>query len=150
MSLIDDLRPALTSIRAIPGQLGLRPYTVQVVTDAWDGDELGQGTETTTATTISESGGQPPKVRFLSSQERALAGLSNSSVEVGPITPSHTGGGTALSALLTLPKQGSTNTIYNWILTGPAWPNGARFRVVSHKSDRAGHFLVTLDKAADE
>jgi hypothetical protein len=147
MSLISDIRSALFCARGIPGELGLRPYTVAVVTDGYDGGEVGQGTRTTISTPITEGGGQPPKVRFLSTEQRVLAGLGDDSVEVGPITPTCSAGGTAFTTLV--PLTASDDTIYHFLLTGPKYPNGARFRLVSSKSDHAGHFMVTLEKAAD-
>ena len=41
MALADDLKPVIDSIRAIPGQLGLRPNRVFLVEGSWSGDYTG-------------------------------------------------------------------------------------------------------------
>jgi hypothetical protein len=143
MAIADDLKPLLTSIRAIPGQFGLRPYTVSAVIRAYSGTYAGEGTKTDTTVAITEANGQPPKVRFLNDEELALGdNLGKGTIEVGPITPDHTGGGTTIAAL----TGGSAiaGDIVHFVITGPEYPNGARFRLVGVSSDRALHYKVRL------
>jgi hypothetical protein len=142
MTFVDELKPALGAIRAIPGTLGLRPYTVQVVVRSGVGSYGLNGVDIDETVSITEAGGQPPKVRFLSPKELAIGELAGGSVDVGPITPDHTGGGTAI-ALLT----GSAlehKQIKHFKLTGPEFPDGRLFRLMNVRSDRALQYMLTL------
>lgn len=143
----DRYRRLANRIRAIPGQrFGLRPYTVAVLLKEYSGTYTGDGTETETETAIVEANGQPPKVRFLKDEERALADMPAGSVEVGPITPDFAGGGTAIATL----KQSSAaaQDAVQWKLTGPEFPNGALFVAEGFKTDRALHYRVRLRPVA--
>lgn len=146
-SLRLPLRHALNHIRAIPGKLGLRTYSVAVEVSVSAGTELGEGARTVTTTTVTETSGQPPKVRWLSNREIALGGYEDGTVEVGPITPDYHGGGAAIATLYPNP---SVNTTVRWILTGPAYgASGARFRVRNVTHDKALNYRVLLERAAD-
>lgn len=139
MPLSDDLKAILYECRAIPGELGLRPYTVTVVQGAWSGSYAGEGIEVATETAITESGSQPPKVRWLDDEQLALGGLSRGTVEIGPVTPDHTGGGTALSELVPAVSTGHTVHVK---LTGPAHPTGALYAISEVKTDRALRWMI--------
>ena len=87
-----------------------------------------------------ENNGNPPKVRWLSQKELALGSLPTGSVEIGPITPDFSGGGTALSnfdgsAL----AEGETLHIE---ITGPRHPTGALYSVAEIRADRALHWTI--------
>lgn len=151
MTFKDDLRAICYSARAIPGQLGMREYSVTVVqetwgggTETWGGGERGQGTPTRTETPILEADGQNPKVRQLNTEEVALGGYGRGTWRIGPITPDFPGGGTLRSALLPDPAD---NTLVFFVLTGPAYPTGQRFTVVDVTDHRAFQFLVTVTEA---
>lgn len=149
MTFADDIKATLTSIRSIPGQMGLRPYSVKTVVRCAHGDLDSLSLEsgyTETETEITEAGGYPPKVRQLSDEERTHWGFSRGSYRVGPITPAHTGGGTELSALM---REEDWRDKLFVVLTGPEWPNGARFRVVDVESDRALHYTLTVVSETD-
>lgn len=143
----NSLRKLAYNVRAIPGKMGWRPYTVVVETRTYFGAERGQGPKLITSTSITEANGQPPKVRFLTDEEIALGGENKATVEVGPITPDFGGGGTSFETLY--PNPLPDNTILQYVLTGPDSPNGARYRLVSVDADKAGHYLVRLDRAGD-
>jgi hypothetical protein len=146
-TLADSLKPLVWAIRAIPGQLGIRPYTVEVVTVAYAGAELGEGALTESRMTVTEYGSYPPRVRNLSSEEIALAGYDKATWEIGPITPDFTGGGTALSVLT---QSGiGANTEPHIVMTGPEFPNGANFRLVKVQTDKALHFTIQVQRVAD-
>lgn len=147
MSLVDSLKPMVSSIRSIPGQLGLRPHTVSVVLDAWSGAELGEGALTRTITSIAEQNGYPPKTRNLSSEEIAVAGYDRETWEIGPITPSFIGGGTLLATLSN--SNLAANTEPHFVITGPSFPNGANFRVVRSSTDKALHYTFQVQRVAD-
>lgn len=140
MSFRDSLRRVAHSVRAIPDKLGCRTYTVAVVTNLSGGAEPGQGSQTTTTTAITEAGGAPPRVRWLSNEELAVGGYESAMVQIGPVTPDFPGGGTLLSTLAPTPP---VNTSVRVVLTGPRYPAGANFEIVEVKHDRAfGYKLI--------
>lgn len=147
MTVRDDLLPIVYSVRAIPGQFGIRMYSLTVRVSSWSGAHPGDGIETVVSTTaITEAGGQPPKVRFLNDEERALGGLPDGTVDVGPITPDHPGGGTSLAVL----APSTDGTIVHYILTGPDMPTGATFERVSIGTDHALHYTLRLKPVAEK
>lgn len=148
MTFADTLKPLLWSIRAIPGQLGLRPYSASLVNGvnlgAHTGDQAGAYEEIP----IVESGDQPPRIRQLSDEEIALANLGTGLWKIGPFTPDFTTGGTAIADMLgTSLDTGDTRYVK---LTGPAFPNGALFRVVKIGHDHAMHYDLTLAPSSTE
>lgn len=147
MALADDLRPLLTRIRAIPGELGLRPYSVAMRVRTYSGDTLGLGQPSDETIAITEDGGQPPKVRWLDDEQIALAGYKTAGIEVGPMTPAHSGGGTELA---TLTQAGVLDrSEVHLVITGPEHPEGANYRVTSIRTDRALRYMVRAERVAD-
>lgn len=140
MALTDDLKPALWQIRAIPGLLGLRPHTVEVAVGSWSGGATGHGTETQAWALVTEASGQNPKVRWLNDEEVALSQMPAGSCDIGPITPSFSGGGTALAAL----TGGSATVAQTFLIriTGPRHPNGATYRLTQSHEDRALQYML--------
>lgn len=143
MTIADSLKQLAYNIRAIPGQFGIRPYTVSVVSSTFANDDGLTGTETITTTAITEANGQPPKVRWLNSEELTVSDLESGTIEVGPITPDTTAGtGTLLSLLTGSGLADGSHLVF--IVTGPKHPNGARYRRVDDESDRALHYTLKL------
>lgn len=138
----DSILPSVNAIRAIPGLLGWRPYSVAIETRTWSGAEIGQGTETVTLTPITEANGQPPKTRWLNTEQMALGGYERATIEIGPMTPAYPGGG--LLAQTLEPHTLPANTVVQYKLTGPAYPTGVYCRLVSINTDYAGHFTVRV------
>jgi len=145
MSFRDSLRRVANSVRAIPNSFGVRPYTVAVVTTASAGDNPGDGTETETTTAITEAGGAPPKVRWLSSEELAVGGYEAGTVEIGPVTPDFPGGGTLLS---TLAPDPAVNTSVRVVLTGPRFPSGASFTIAEVKHGRGYNYRLICKRSS--
>lgn len=141
MALADDLLPVIDAIRAIPGQLGLRPNRVYLLDGSWDGSHTGEGVEVQTETELTVGDSQPPKVRLLSDEIIAMGELAAGSLEIGPITPSYTGGGVSSATLLAQSvARGDTRTLK---VVGPA--GTAHYRVTSVKTDRAMHYTVRAE-----
>ncbi len=138
----DRLRRLAHRIRNIPGKFGVRPYRVFVISQTHPGEHPGDGPSEETLTEVVEKGGNPPKVRYLSDEERALGNLSAAVMEIGPITPDHPGGGTTWSLL-----NGQSLTdgqVLHYELTGPEFPDGARFERVGGRDDRGYHFKIRV------
>lgn len=147
MAFRDSLRKLFYRVRAIPGQLELRPYRVYVVTTTSSGAEAGEGTIAPTAVEVTEANGYSPRVEQLDSEELALGGYSKETFRVGPITPDFPGGGTALSVFGRDPA-GSNPTV-RVRLTGPRWPSGGNFKVVKIETAKTFGYVLTISKAAD-
>jgi hypothetical protein len=137
VTLADDLKPLVNAIRAVPGELGLRPHTVNVLVGSWSGSHTGEGSVTVGDTAVLESG-QNPKVRWLKQEERALADLPEGACEIGPLTPSYPGGGFTLSTITTF-SRGETLHLR---IVGPQHPSGAVYRVIKINADRALHYSM--------
>lgn len=151
MTIADDLKPIVWALRAIPAQFGLRPYRVSLVTGvnlgAHTGDEAGAYPEIV----ISEHGGAPPKVRQLNDEEIALANMGGGLWKVGPFTPYFTGateGGNYLPDILG--KNLDTGDTHYVRLVGPAYPDGALFRIVKVGHDHALHYELTIAPVSAE
>lgn len=143
----DSLRRLANRVRAIPGRdFGLRPYTVELITALSAGDYGLEGAVSTTTTTITVDGGQPPKVRQLNDEQIALGNLDAGDVEVGPITPDHAGGGHSWATLTGSALADGYRLYYR--LTGPDHPDGALYRLVRGYHDRALRYRLILRPVA--
>ena len=138
----DSILPSVNSIRAIPGKLGWRPYSLTIEVRTWSGAEIGEGVETVTSTPITEQYGQPPKIRWLDAEQLAIGGYEKGTITVGPITPAYPGGGVLISVLS--PSNLANNTVVQYKLVGPAYPQGAYCRLVGSDDDLAGHYMLRL------
>lgn len=141
MTLRDELLPTIWGIRAIPGQLGLRPHAVSLVTTTWSGAVTGEGTKTVTIVPLVESGGFPPKVRWLSDKEIAFGQLAGGAARVGPITPDFPGGGTSVATLTA--SAAATGQTRHLRITGPQHPSGALYAITGTDFSAALHFYIT-------
>lgn len=143
MSLASDLKPVVYDARGLVGEFGLRPYRAYTVrrisAGAYPGDG---GPPEETVTEITEARGQPPKIRALSGEEKALLNLPGTAWEIGPITPDFPGGGTAISTLQPTDLEAGEEFYYK--LVGPEYPDGALFRVVDVRSDKTFGYRVTV------
>jgi hypothetical protein len=125
MALADDLKPIVDSIRAIPGEMGLRPYRVYLHRRVNDGGGL-IGSRVDTDNEITVGSGQPPKVTQLSAEEMALGGYTKVSFRIGPFTPPYTGGGTNMRTLLADQIDDERAQVR---LVGSEFPDGATFMI---------------------
>jgi hypothetical protein len=136
MALKDELLPLIDGLRAIPGDLGFRPYQVWVRKSTWAGPRVGLGSVSVTDTRLLV-GGQNPKVRQVSTKE-VVAGtleLLSGQWDIGPLTPPFPGGGVPLTLLD--PEATSTPTTILYLLKGPGMPDeGLLCQKVSHTVDR--------------
>ena len=147
MSIRDDLRALAYSVRSIPNDFGLRPYTVAVRVGSWNGTNTGRGAESKGYAPITEANGAPPKVRQMSSEELALGGLGKGSITIGPITPDFAGGGTAISTVKPAVDTGQTVTL---LITGPEYPSGSLYALKSFGSDHGLRYTMTAEPISDD
>lgn len=138
-TLKDRILPVAYRARAIAGQLGFRPHRVYVVTRAETGLHTGDGPDAAVETEITEADGQPPKVRSLKEDEKALMGVSEATIEVGPITPQFSGGGTDPDLLTG--SDLSTGDVQLLKVVGPV--DTVYYRVIRRDFDKALGWRLT-------
>jgi len=82
-------------VRRIPQNLDLRQHTIDLVLRTWTGDVVGNGTHTDRIKRLYINHDRNIRVRETSSKDIIASGglLTESSVKVGPFTPSYPGGG---------------------------------------------------------
>lgn len=142
MTFATGIRPTLARARSIASRLGLRPTTrVAMVRATWSGTYVGEGTQSVDEIEILEAG-HPPKVRGLSGDEIALGMGPVGSVKIGPITPSHAYGGTALETLC--PTDMAAGETLRVKLTGP--DGGVTYyQIIGVNTDSALHYTITAE-----
>jgi hypothetical protein len=148
MTLAASLRKLAFNVRAIPGQLGVRPHRVSILKRSWSGPHTGDGTRTDVEIDIVEANGQPPKVRWLSDEQIAVGSLEAGTVEIGPITPRFVGGGTDLGTI-----DGSTlikGEVRMLRIVGPQHPTGAVYQITRISADRALHYTIQATPVAPQ
>jgi hypothetical protein len=148
MALAQDLLPLIESLRAIPGELGFRPYTsVRLRTRTWSGAEPGDGTATDAFLALT-TGGQPAKVREITSREVQSSGgrYTDADFVVGPLTPQHTptGGGSAGYTPAELdPSSSARNVERHVVLVGPG-DAASEWTIVDAKLDRPLRYTLVI------
>lgn len=146
-TLAEQLRKTCYAVRAIPGALGLRPHTVEIVTGVWSGSHTGEGLVTEGSTPLVEANNQPPKLRWLTQEERALGDLAEGSVVIGPVTPAFQGIGIDIGAF-NAAALGRGQTLHLKI-TGPQHPRGAIYRITNLSADHSMHYTITAAPVAN-
>jgi hypothetical protein len=141
MALADDLKTLARNVRAIPGQFGIRPHRVYLVTDEWDGPYYGDGALTREQVELVEGDNQPPKVRQLNDERRALGDLAGGSVEIGPVTPPDAGS-VAASAF----RGADLTNGFNGLKLRIVGPTGDALYVIKGLDlSRAIHWTITAE-----
>ncbi len=139
MTLADDLKPLVDSIRTIPATLGLRPHTVSLVIATTSGTHTGDGTRTEVVTALTHSSGAAPKIRWAKDQDVAMNLVAAGTCTIGPITSDFTG----FENLADLDGRDlDTGDVRLLRITGPRHPSGADYRILDVKTERALHYLI--------
>lgn len=141
MALADSLKSLARSVRAIPGQMGLRPHRVFLVTETWDGGQVGEGTKASVEVELVEGDNQPPKVRQLTDERRALGDLAAGALEIGPVTPPDAGTITA-DMLRGVDLQPGIETL-KLRVSGPL--GDALYTIKGLTMDRAIHWTIVAE-----
>lgn len=144
MSLKDELLPLVDELKAIPGELGFRPYQVWVRTVESAGSRSGIGARTLSETRLLV-GGQDPKVREVKREDVTAGNKAHLEAEydIGPLTPEFAGGGVAEDTIN--PQQTGTPAQVFFVLKGPGLPtSGLLCRRVSDKMDRPLRIVVRV------
>lgn len=148
MTLRDDLLGDIDDIRGIPGELGLRLFTVTVLTRASVGARPGVGSSVdATATLAVARGSFDARVRNLTSKDVIASGglYTDQDVKVGPFTPPFDGGGTEIS-VFDPASTGSGLEVY-FKITGPGYSaDGDWFKRIASDTSKPFAYTLTLRK----
>ncbi len=146
-NLRQALLPVVDRLRSIPAQLGLRQFSVSVVSRTWTGTRAGLGfNEDTSKTTSVDLGKYDTKVVQLTSRDVIASGglYSAEDLTIGPITPPFIGSGANNAAITDFdPTPGVAPTEIFFNIKGPGYPvAGAWFKKVSQNT--LGNFRYTF------
>jgi hypothetical protein len=155
-TLRSALLPVVDAARGIPGQLGLRLFTVYVVQRTWAGGRPGVGASSDTTTNVKvDLGDYQTKVRVLTSKEVIASGglYEMQDVEVGPITPPYTGSvvdNDAISVFDPAPTAGVGFELFFKVI-GPGYPaTGAWFKKISQRVDLSFRYTFVLRRTGKQ
>jgi len=150
VSLRDDLLSDVDDIRGIPGELGVRLFSVSVLVRTWTGARPNApgSTKTDVVTPIKTGlGAQDVKVRNLTSRDVIASGgaYNDQDLEIGPITPPFPGvdEGNAISEWETSTTTTAREVFY--LVEGPGTRvGGDLYYKINTKTDRAFRYVLTL------
>ncbi len=149
-TLRDAWLPAIDAWRGWPGLLGLRLFTVAVVSRTWTGARPGLGTSSDLTTGVkTDLGLFPVKVALVSANEIIAAGglYEQQDIKVGPITPPYTGSVLDGDAITVFdPPVGATGFELFFKVTGPGYPGGHWFKKVSQDVTHTFRYSFVLRK----
>ncbi len=137
MAFADDMRTLARSVRAIPGQLGIRVHRAWLVESEFSGAYTGDGSRTDTDLEITEGDGQPPRIRWLTAEQLTVGGLDAGTVEIGPITSA---GGVTLGDVGG--DELSIGGMHLVRIVGPMHLTGAHYRITKKTLHRAFHWML--------
>jgi hypothetical protein len=153
-TLRSSLLPAVDLIRGIPGQLGLRLFTVVVLQRVWLGQRVGIGATVDSPSSIKVALGTfPTKVSMLSTRDVVSSnGLyTDQDLIVGPITPPYTGSTADNNAIALFdPPVGANLAEIFFNIVGPGYPAaGAWFKKISQNVTRSFRYSFICRKTAE-
>lgn len=153
-TLRNSLLPAVDIIRGIPGQLGMRLFTVTITQRSWSGTRAGLGANTDTTTGLKvDLGIFQTKVTSITMRDVvASAGLyTDQDMRVGPITPPFAGSVLDGDAITVFdPAVGANPTEIFFNIVGPGYPaGGAWFKKISQDVSKSYRYTFIVRKTAE-
>ncbi len=151
MTFRDDILGDLDDIRGIPGELGLRLFTVTVLTRTWTEERAGLASSfDTTANILVARGAFNARVRNLTSRDVIASGglYSMQDVKVGPFTPPFLGSDANGSAISVWePAVVGTGLEVYFKIVGPGYAtDGDWFKKIDSDVSRPFSYTLTLRK----
>jgi len=150
----DSILPAVDIIRAIPGALGLRLFTVAVFTRTWTGARVGLGVNTDVTTGLKvDLGIYQTKITLLSANDIIASGgaYTDQDIRVGPITPPFAGSfadGDAITVFDPAVLANPTGVFFT--IKGPGYPAaGAVFKKISQDVTKSFRYTFVVRKTAE-
>ena len=158
MSFASELLSDIDSIRAIPDELGLRPFSVVVRVVTWTQGRPGLAGSLSnyTDTPMLTGGGSRPKVRQVTAKDIiASGGLYHAQdMKVGPLTPSYPStqqngqGGGVLYSTIDPQVTGATVEIYYGLSGGNLPGEHVWYDKLSDTTDHALNSTLVLRRSA--
>lgn len=158
LTLRQALLPVVDKLRGIPGQLGLRLFTVTVVSRTWTGVRPGIGVNTDTQTGIKvDLGIFQTKVTQLTSKDVFASGglYTDQDLLIGPITPPFPSSGADGDAISVFdPVYGANPTEVFFNIVGQngygGYPaGGAWFKKISQNVSKNFRFTFIVRKTGE-
>ncbi len=146
MTLADDLKPVVYAGRALAGEYGFRVHTVAILNEHFDALHDNSEFAGANLQPLVEANGQPPKVVWKKNDAVGFGNAMEDIVEVGPITPAFAGGGTDLTDLMGTLASGQVRHL---VITGPKVPDGARYRIIDVRAERALRYMITAQAESE-
>lgn len=153
-SFRDSILPAVDIIRAIPGALGLRIFTVSVVLRTWTGTRAGLGVNTDVRTGVKvDLGIYQTKITLISANDAIASGglYTNQDLKVGPITPPFAGSvadGDAITVFDPVVGASPTEVFFN--VKGPGYPAaGAWFVKISQDVTKSFRYTFVIRRTGE-
>ena len=153
MTFRDDMLEILDEVRGIPGDLGMRLFSVTVLSRAWTGARTGIGVKTDTSTRIYVARGTfNARVKGVTSRDVIASGglYTSEDIKVGPFTPPFLGSdanGTAIS-VFDPPSKSGLELLFKVI--GPGYATaGDWFKKIDSDTMSTLHYALTLRKTGE-
>lgn len=150
MPLAQNLRPTVYKLRALAGKLGFRPFTVQLIhrnytaPDAdypFTGGFSGNAPNETVIANITEADGYAPRVVFRDSKVFSKGAPIDAELQIGPMTPLHSGNGTDIDDLLAVAVEDDADTYL--LISGDGFDDdGSRFAIISINTQSPLGYMV--------
>lgn len=141
MSLAENLLETIYKLRGIRGKLGFAPYTIKAIVETYSGD-FGSEVLTSKLEYTLDQDGQPPKIKFVSSNDYWKGQIQDAELLVY-LTPEY-------SATLEMlnPTNPDPNTRVYFVLDGNNYEN-AVFQMVYLDQSKALTWILSLKRAAN-
>jgi len=144
MTLRDDLLDVVEDVREIPGDLGLRLFSVEVFKRTHAGERVGLGTSYDTTKTLLVAAYKPKVVQVSSRDIIASGGLyQEQDLRVGPLTP------TKINVPDFDPPVGVAPMELLFRITGPGYEAGAWFRKINMLTTRPFRYEFVVRATAE-
>jgi hypothetical protein len=142
MTVLDTLRYATDLSLSIPtAALGLRLFTVELITNQWSGERPGLGTKTQTTVTLTNANNVPVHVRQVSQNDVVVSGgvLRDQDYAVGPLVQPYSSPATGGMDSNVFSPDTSGNPIEVFFrVQGPGMPTGGTiFQKIYQVSDHS-------------
>lgn len=152
MTLRDDILDVIDDIRGIPDELGIRLFTVAVMSRTWSGERPGLGIATNSTTPLMVAHGEfNARVRGLTSKDVLASGglYTSEDVKVGPVTPPFLGSDADGDAIVIFdpPGKPGQGTELFFRITGPGYSAaGDWFKKIDVETSKPFSYFLTLRK----
>lgn len=152
MTFRDDILEDIDEIRGIPGDFGIRLFTVTVMSRTWTGDRPGIGSKSDVSQSILVARGSfSTRLREVTSRDILASGglYQIQDVKIGPFTPPFLGSdanGSAISVFDPLPKPGLGTELF-FKIVGPGYAAGGDwFKKIDSDVSRPFSYTLVLRK----